>query len=340
MKIRIISTIVITTLLICLSTHSGTWIVDNNIGRSASADFTSLQAAVDSPSVVNGNTIYVMGSSSYGALTVDKELHFIGPGYFLAQNPDTRANISEAQITTLDCNAGSSGSSFTGLYFTNLVDIRDSNITFKRNRFLIADVNINIRILDNSPNTIITQNFIQNFDTSSCCAEAIQVNTTGNSSIEISNNYIQMFNASFEAIRVSIPTIIKNNVIFGQLVVSDSTLSNNILREGSVVGTGNGVNNNIGNGTQFGSFAGNQENVDMTTVFIGSGSDDGQWQLKTGSPAIGAGDDSTDIGMFGGSNPYVLSGIAALPTIYSFISNSTGTNSSDITVNMKIKASE
>ena len=38
----------------------------------------------------------------------------------------------------------------------------------------------------------------------------------------------------------------------------------------------------------------------ITTVFISSESTDGQYQLKNGSPAKGAGLDGVDCGMFGG----------------------------------------
>lgn len=76
--------------------------------------------------------------------------------------------------------------------------------------------------------------------------------------------------------------------------------------------------NNISNSTQFGSSNGNQQNVNMNNVFVGitGNSIDGQWQLKTGSPAIGAGFNGVDCGMFGGDFPYILSGLPPIPAIY------------------------
>jgi hypothetical protein len=45
-------------------------------------------------------------------------------------------------------------------------------------------------------------------------------------------------------------------------------------------------------------------------------STDGQWQLKANSPALGAGENGVDCGMFGGSTPYILSGMPNIPAIY------------------------
>jgi len=74
----------------------------------------------------------------------------------------------------------------------------------------------------------------------------------------------------------------------------------------------------------------------MATVFVGEGSTDGQWQILEGGPADGTGTFGTDIGMFGGNTPYILSGIPKLPTIYEFTSPS---NVSDVLpIQVKIKS--
>ena len=87
--------------------------------------------------------------------------------------------------------------------------------------------------------------------------------------------------------------IIQNNILRrGRVTVSNSTVTNNIMLAGSFDGTGNLVANNLANAEQFGTTNGNKSNVDMSTVFVGGGtgvSTDGQWKLKAGSPAIGAG---------------------------------------------------
>ncbi len=91
------------------------------------------------------------------------------------------------------------------------------------------------------------------------------------------------------------------------------------------------------NGTQFENLGQNNLiNVDMSTVFAETGSTDGKWQIKPGGPADGSGTNGTDMGIFGGNDPYVLSGIPPLPAIYEFY----GTNAGAINfpVQIKIKA--
>ena len=112
-------------------------------------------------------------------------------------------------------------------------------------------------------------------------------------------------------------------------------MQNNILREGSLSASNSLVQNNIGNSTQFDTLNSNQQNVDMSTVFVSTGSSDGIWQLAVDSPALGAGLDGVDCGMFGDQNPYVLSGLPPLPAIYFFSAPSTGSSSAGLQVRIK-----
>ena len=82
------------------------------------------------------------------------------------------------------------------------------------------------------------------------------------------------------------------------------------------------VKNNISGGTNLPVGNGNVNSQPDATVFQGltGNSTDGQWRLKLGSPAIGAGETissiTPDCGAFGTADPYKLSGIPAIPTIY------------------------
>ena len=134
---------------------------------------------------------------------------------------------------------------------------------------------------------------------------------------------------------------IQYNVISEKVDIYNSTIFNNIITEDHYFSAKNcDVRNNISEGTQVGTDNGNQSNVDMSTVFVGpgTGSTDGQWQLAESSPAIGAGIDGTDIGMFGGTVPYVLSGIPNIPRIYFFKAPSVGTEASGLNVHLKAKS--
>jgi hypothetical protein len=85
-------------------------------------------------------------------------------------------------------------------------------------------------------------------------------------------------------------------------------------------GAGITYQNNIGTGTEFPAGNGNLQNQNWANIFTLTGSMDGQYALKAGSPAIGAGIGGANCGIFGGNTPYRLSGIPSVPTIYAITS--------------------
>ena len=82
--------------------------------------------------------------------------------------------------------------------------------------------------------------------------------------------------------------------------------------------------NLTGNNNQFG--------LSSASLFVTSTSNDARYQLRAGSPAIGAGVGGMDAGMFGGANPYRLSGIPPTPSIYKLTSGSTQTSGNPYTI--------
>ena len=328
---------------ICSTSFAKIWRVNNNSG--VTADFTTLQAAHDGAS--SGDTIYLESSpNAYGGLNCSKKLAIIGTGYFLDQNTDLQAFALSAKISGINFNAGSEGSSVEGVDFNgSSMSIYVNDIVVRRNRFsqdanpssqniYTGTVNIN----SGASNILITQNF------------GIWITSNGSSTgILISNNYIIYslnYGGTVASVNLNANTvaIIKNN-IFGRGVVTafNSNISNNIMIDGSLSGSGNLISNNIGNSTQFGNTNGNQQNITMTTVFEGTGSNDGVFKLKSGSPAIGAGYGSTsanpvDCGIFGGTTPYKLSGLPAIPSIYFYTNQPVGSNSDPIDVQVKVRS--
>jgi hypothetical protein len=75
-----------------------------------------------------------------------------------------------------------------------------------------------------------------------------------------------------------------------------------------------------------------------SNVFVSGGSFDGQYVLKEGSPAIGAGSGGSDMGIFGGATPYILSGIPGIPRLTSFLVPATATDSSGLTFEVSAEA--
>lgn len=279
--------------------------VNNNPG--AGAAYATLQEANDNAS--DGDTIYVEGSvTSYEGANISRRLAIIGPGYFLSENDSTQANKMESNVGFVYFNSGSAGSIITGIC-SGSIYIRTDDISVTR-------CNINHIYIDGEVDQIlIFQNYLS------------QINEAWNSKFTngiISNNIVTY---ALSLGQLCGPLQITNNVytyLYGNPVnVYNASIANNIIcftSGGIPVNTGNTITNNIlaCDGTNSG---GNQYNVAMANVFVDYNGDkdfstDGKWQLRTGSPAIGAGVSGVDCGVFGGVSPYVLSGVPALPHIY------------------------
>ena len=81
-----IRTISFLAILLCVAPIASAkiWRLDNV----QNADFSSITTAHSS--AASGDTVYVAGSvNNYGSVTLTKKLTIIGPGYFLAENPQT-----------------------------------------------------------------------------------------------------------------------------------------------------------------------------------------------------------------------------------------------------------
>lgn len=324
--------IVFYTLLICLFTFQITnakiWIADANPGD-IGADFKTIQAAHDGASA--GDTIYAIGSAqSLGDATFTKKLVIIGPGYFLSENQNLQASPFSAKFEDLTFDAGSEGSIITGCEIQGFLNIKTSNISIIRNYISCPF----IYMFRGIGNLYIQQNYI---NPSSSISAPTVIHTDENvGPIYITNNYISSSNSSSIDMHKSANAIIENNVITGDINCYNSTFQNNIIT-GSFYGTGNGIFNNICNKDQFSNTNGNIPNTDTSKIFINTGSTDGKFQLKANSPARGAGVNGVDIGMFGGVNPYVLSGVPSIPSIYYFTAPFYGSKSQGLKVRIKAK---
>ena len=144
--------------------------------------------------------------------------------------------------------------------------------------------------------------------------------------ILVQNNYLHTANGHQLVVMTATSGIMfSNNVIdlsnnSNTFSSYNSVFSNNIFicnYSNSLSLSTNEYYNNISNLPSLPSGNSNQNSVDMSTVINMTGSPDGYYKLKPGSPAIGGGQNGIDIGMFGGISPYVLSGISSLPKIYS-----------------------
>ncbi|MGP8328758.1 MAG: hypothetical protein ACT6FF_00355 [Methanosarcinaceae archaeon] len=336
------STILILTTLIltCLVApgQAKIWIVDNT-GGNPLADTTSLQHAHDIAPA--GDTLYVYGSeTSYGTLTLSKKLFIFGTGYFLDENPNTKAKLAESKTGSITFNTGSEGSVLSGFEVSGYVRIYADNIVLKRNYIHTGNSNV-IYVNSSAGNALITQNFLEYTGTNNYRTIIFD----GKESGIISNNYIFHTNTSTHAINFSTDASAKvqNNVIYGKVTVRNGEFRNNILRSGSFTSYNCPVTNNICDADQFPDANGNKPNTSMTSVFVDSAgnSTDGRWQIATGSIAQTAGVNGTECGMFStfsGNTPYVLSGLPPIPTIYYFEAPLRGAQNQGLDVTIKVRA--
>jgi hypothetical protein len=288
--------------------------------------YTTLQAAHDAAS--SGDIIYLEPSDiSYGNLTCVRPLTIIGNGYFLDQNPSLQLDKRESIVGTINFANGSAGSRITGCV-PSAIYAGASNLTIERNHItsqFYTGYNSAIGSVAAS-NIIFRQNYLDGqfyFYQGGATTAVSNVNVTNNyigGGISVpSGQYIYMSNV-----------LISNNVI-GTLAgtngagiqVDNSVIKNNILTytaaSANFTPRNNAYSYNISGNTAFGTANGNQQNITPTNLFVGgTASTDGAFQLRTGSPAIGAGESGTDVGMFGSVLPYRVAGIPNVPSIYQY----------------------
>ncbi len=331
-----------------------TIVVDNNPGSLTT--YKTLQAAYDAAS--NNDIIHLIPSNtSYGKLTPNgstKKLSIYGNGYFLTANPNKQAILLTSKVDGITFDAGMAGSLVSGVEFLGalsgtyyaIICNSTNGIIIKRNLFTMPLNSINyIQLNGTSTNITISQNYadagyvgyVRTFLIvgASCSDILIYNNHFG---LYGSASYL-LFNISVSAINVSVFNNILNATI-GSVGFGSANVYNNILKGGAVSG-GSSISNNLCNATQFPNANGNIQNVNMSNEFVGGSSTDGQWQLKAGAQAIGAGLNGVNCGMFGGDFPYVLSGIPAIPSIYSFIAPGLiKSNTTSINLQVQIKSNK
>ena len=282
------------------------------------ADFTgltALQDAIDNVDVSNNDTIHVEASAgTYDGVTLERPLVLIGPGYFLNENttPILQANVNSAKVHSIIFAPGSEGAIITGLAieggFGTGIDLQASDITIKRCK--VSAVSFGTSVALN--NFVINQCYV-----AGAVGFGFGVGPVNN--LSFTNNY---FGAAF-SLAATHQGMIAHNVFAGNVSIHGATFFNNIVRAGTTTQNNNGVVNmyknifhdNPGAWLDGGT---NYRTVNMTTVFATSGSTDGRLDPLPGCAncANGFGTPPQEIGMFGGSTAYRLSGIPAIPSIY------------------------
>lgn len=323
-----IALVAVLAMVLQLNLQAKIWRVNNNAG--VTADFTTFTAAVANASVVSGDTIHVEPSAtSYNGATVSKQLTIIGNGFFLTGtggNSGLQATTTESVLSDMAFASGSAGTRLIGLVLNNNNFAAgyngNVNITFEKCKFLgVAPVNFQNRTETFSNITIRKSYFNTN-------AGTWQAATTTLNNFTIENCIFASF-ITFLTGPATLNFVFRNNHVVSTASLSNAYVANCIFGGASNnTFTSCNVKNNVfvvnQTGITVGPLSTNGNNLTSQTlasIILNTGSDDGRFQLAAGSPAINGGVDISGVkpscGAFGGTDPYKLSGIPGIPTIYS-----------------------
>ena len=311
--------------LFASAVFSTVWNVNNIPGMAAY--FNNLDVACTSSDVADYDTLYVYGSPSlYSDVTITRPLTIIGPGYFLNQNPGLQNNLTPATVNGILFEVGSSGSLISGMTLTNL-NVNASNVVVQRN---CID-----RLCIYGSNCIVLQNYISNPQ-----MYQTEIYVDGANYL-IANNYIPGAQVGFSFQSTGNASgVFANNIVEGTCYFYNADVYNCIFKcifDDSYWGwvfsydANTSFHHNVFRAMNNWSW---QTDTSITgegnlydvpgELYVATGSPDGYYQLCPGSPARGVGINGQDCGIFGGLEPYRLSGIPAIPTIYEFTAPATG----------------
>jgi hypothetical protein len=323
-----------------LDSFSNTFRVNNTLTTDpAQKIFKTLKEAHDASVVAPGDTLLIEGTSATHAdLIMTKPLVLIGTGYFLTGNPQTQYSVAQSIVSKITIKPEASGTVLIGLTFSddftsNAPIIEANNVIIMRcfipnTLYFTGDVN-NVQIIQN----FFLNGGIDNYYTSDKFTNIV-----------LRNNFITYpLNISSNTSTPRLFSTVENNIFMSSVVLTTTTFRSNIItnNSGTVSISSSLIQNNLVSQSQLPASNGNQT-YDATQLFVGAtgNSGDGQYKLKPTSPYLTAGYNNTQPGIYGGTMPYVLSGIPPIPTIYELAADGFGSKQSGLQVTIKAKANQ
>lgn len=333
-------TLFLSFLFMCLSTNARTWHIHNN--PEMAADFASVNAAMESDDVVNGDTLYLdSGCNLIDNQTITKQITLIGTG-FLSDQPQT-ASITGALYINADYARFESinmGSVFIGADHVTIERCQTGHILWtKQGHNLTLRQSKVGRVLGSNPSLSEKKAW------------------THYATIE---NCIILFNWYYSPIENLDKATIHHNYVYNEWSgsnylssaclmynVSNSNIYDNILLRNPrpdqifISCANNTVNNNVMSSTTNSNFPNNiyLGSADFSAVFSLTGDGDEQYQLCDDSPAHGYASDGGDCGPYGGEHPYVPGGVVVtndgLPKLHVSVSKSNLVEGETFTLTVK-----
>lgn len=306
------------TLLISLIGNAAILTVNNN--NPSPGQYSDLQAAIDAAS--GGDTLLIHRSpTSYGNITITKKLILIGEGVLpnkvplnsviigtltLTYNPTTLKNATGSSIIGLSintCNINESSSN---------VNRACDSISFcfnKINNLLVKNeihgLNVYKNIIGGLSNGLLYKSYVNN----NIISTVVCNSNFGNENIFINNVILQRINFGGGICANNIMYAFtgtfsqgSKNVIFSNNLIFNAGGTNVTQSEYTVNGNSSvnnlfDVNPSLINPQTFATLYAYTHTSPTSGPFA-------DFHLQTGSPAIGAGTDGKDLGIYGGSTPW------------------------------------
>lgn len=304
--------IAVTLVAMTIPVYARSWQINNN--PNYVADFSSINAAISSADVLNGDTLYIGAGCNMGdAQTISKKVTVIGTGWGYTDSPALASRITNY------LNINSADVKIIGLHITGEVNIYNHNIVLERCKIdgQIRPDNTkrkNVKILQSIINIINTSPSYGNYNyqsdnwtiknciikNSDHCLRSIY-NSTIENNIIINNSTGTDSKASLVA--YSQLCTIRNNVLIQTNPGGEGSIlygSSNCVCTDNVISVSADWENNFPENTYLGS-------NDPATVFkcTGSVAAGEYYSLKENSPAAGAGESGADCGVMAGAYKFV-----------------------------------
>jgi hypothetical protein len=308
------------------SANAGILTVSNN--TNSPGQYSDIESAVTAAN--SGDTLLVAGSpTSYGSVSINKEIHIIGVGYkpnkdlpmFTEFSSVTFTYQGSGTIVSPYSNASRSsikGCEVSNFYITGRSESIITNILIERNYF-----NSGLYISGYCNGVLAFNNNIYSSSTSGTnCIIANNIfrssaNSDASSSQTIIKNNLFLGNGTTYAHSDLDYAVVSNNIYYGSSPAKQysysheyTTFTNN-LSYSSI----NDTTSSTGTNSSSGNLVGVAPNFVSESDFSFNDTDD--FNLAPSSPAINAGSDGTDIGIYGGTYPWPEGGSSGSGFMYS-----------------------
>lgn len=284
--------------------------------------------------VEGSNTLYDPATS----FVFDFPVIIYGTGYYLDENPQTQADTRDSEITSLTFGPGSENSEVYGVKISTL-SVETNNITVSKNKILLE---LNIE----GNNCTASKNFIEG------ASSTALVTVTGATGLVFINNLVFNTEAAGAGNMVMDNTssgILLYNSFWGDPdnVFHNLTVQGNYFNSSEFDLTTTSSNLTVSDNAGvlpvnflFTSAGGDSAPLAIpdsvfcfSSAIPGTLSSDGRYQTNTGGYMPASGNPIfngiiTTHGMYGGNDPYLLSGMPRIPSVYEYTGNASGTSGS------------